>query len=329
MWSDTLNATQDTVVIDQWPDCPPEKLEKLPTVLYYHKPSYKHHSNPALDKNALIRHATSLTKNANAVPARYGYQVKISDPSIRCFKLLFDSSKELPGYVSAEKTIQLMNMNNRRDIDLATDYFSLLKDHVHSVLKQRIGAEHLKRTHQEIIVTVPAIWSEAAREKTSMAAVRAGWGDGKQVSLVSEPEAGAIYSLRHMSSALSVGNTFILCDAGGGTVDLTSYEVSNLDPLRLLEVTPSTRDLCGSTFLNERFMQSLKQKLGDGQFEMLRTERPIALQNVVDCFEKEVKKNFNPDDQLQEFSCHIPGMPDNAAAAVSSSYMVVTSADLV
>lgn len=32
----------------------------------------------------------------------------------------------------------------------------------------------------------------------------------------------------------------MLCDAGGGTVDLISYEVDSVDPLELKELVPGT-----------------------------------------------------------------------------------------
>jgi hypothetical protein len=37
-----------------------------------------------------------------------------------------------------------------------------------------------------------------------------------------------------------VGDAFVICDAGGGTVDLISYEVTALDPLELKELIPGT-----------------------------------------------------------------------------------------
>jgi hypothetical protein len=37
-----------------------------------------------------------------------------------------------------------------------------------------------------------------------------------------------------------VGDAFVLCDAGGGTVDLISYEVDSVTPLELKELVPGT-----------------------------------------------------------------------------------------
>ena len=63
---------------------------------------------------------------------------------------------------------------------------------------------------------------------------------------------------------IKVGDTFVLCDAGGGTVDLISYKVSALKPLlKITEAAAGSGSSCGSTFLNRIFQKHLKDKLGD------------------------------------------------------------------
>jgi serine/threonine-protein kinase ATR len=62
---------------------------------------------------------------------------------------------------------------------------------------------------------------------------------------------------------LKVGRKFVVCDAGGGTVDLISYEVAQVNRLELKEVTEGTGGKCGSSMLNMRFRRHLKQTHGD------------------------------------------------------------------
>ena len=38
---------------------------------------------------------------------------------------------------------------------------------------------------------------------------------------------------------LAVGDAFVVCDAGGGTVDLISYEITSLKPFELKELVGS------------------------------------------------------------------------------------------
>jgi hypothetical protein len=62
---------------------------------------------------------------------------------------------------------------------------------------------------------------------------------------------------------LSVGDTFVVCDAGGGTVDLISYTVVTLEPIiEVKEAAPGTGGLCGSTYVNGRFKEYLQFRLG-------------------------------------------------------------------
>lgn len=61
-----------------------------------------------------------------------------------------------------------------------------------------------------------------------------------------------------------MGDTFVLCDAGGGTVDLISYTISALFPkIQIKEAAPGTGDFCGSTFLDESFSNYLTSILSD------------------------------------------------------------------
>ena len=54
----------------------------------------------------------------------------------------------------------------------------------------------------------------------------------------------------------------MVCDAGGGTVDLISYTVVRLEPvLEVKEAAPGTGGLCGSTYLNRRFREYLEARL--------------------------------------------------------------------
>jgi serine/threonine-protein kinase ATR len=55
----------------------------------------------------------------------------------------------------------------------------------------------------------------------------------------------------------------VVCDAGGGTVDLISYKITQLSPkLQITEATAGTGDKCGSSLLNQRFRKHLKQRRG-------------------------------------------------------------------
>lgn len=76
------------------------------------------------------------------------------------------------------------------------------------------------------IVDADILWAKAAK----MAGLH-------PVSLIKEPEAAALYTLQSLKFSLEEGNVFVICDAGGGTVDLISYQVEAVSPrLQLKEL---------------------------------------------------------------------------------------------
>lgn len=175
-----------------------------------------------------------------------------------------------------------------RSVDtLVTDYISALGDHLTYTLREKLGDNIVKSTPLEFVVTVPAIWSDLAKDKTRKACQAASGLTATQqsVHLVSEPEAAAIYALHGLDPhGLQVGETVVVVDAGGGTVDLISYTITGLKPiLEVEEAAPGSGALCGSTFLNMRFAKYLKAKLGkeDGFDEEVLAE-------AMEVFEKKV-----------------------------------------
>lgn len=86
---------------------------------------------------------------------------------------------------------------------------------------------------------------------------------GAALHIISEPEAAALYALNALDPhGLEIGETFIICDAGGGTVDLITYKISSLKPiLKLAEASPGSGSLCGASFLNRSFLAYLHEKL--------------------------------------------------------------------
>lgn len=53
---------------------------------------------------------------------------------------------------------------------------------------------------------------------------------------------------------------FVIIDAGGGTVDLVIYTITNLKPLKVKEVGLRDGDLAGSAQLNMRFREYLHNR---------------------------------------------------------------------
>jgi molecular chaperone DnaK (HSP70) len=104
---------------------------------------------------------------------------------------------------------------------IVIQYLKALREHSQYILEQqfpRLLKLLRKRVDREYIITIPAVWTDAAKDKTRSCAERAGLGAGDSLHVITEPEAAALYQLVHAVPALNleVGDTFVLCDAGGG-----------------------------------------------------------------------------------------------------------------
>ncbi|KAM0433418.1 hypothetical protein ACHAPT_004296 [Fusarium lateritium] len=124
----------------------------------------------------------------------------------------------------------------------------------------------------EIVLCVPAIWDPKALRimQTSLAAAmdRARFpgvdiqnNSIENLFIVSEPEAAATFMVDN-KMGFRYGDTVVLLDAGGGTVDAVTYQIESQLPLRLSkEVVPHGGGLCGSSYFNEYFREHLLKLL--------------------------------------------------------------------
>ncbi len=222
-----------------------------------------------------------------------------------------------------------MGARGGRNADqLVTDYLSALGDHLRYTLREKLGHGVINSIPLEFVVTVPAIWSDLAKDKTMKACKRAAGlsTSNASIHLISEPEAAAIYALHGLDPhGLELGDSFVVCDAGGGTVDLISYTVSKLKPiLEVQETSPGTGALCGSAFLNMRFAKFLKAKLG--KEEGFDDE---VLAEAMDKFEKSIKRQFTVAASPDEiYTIPVGGLANNKALGISRGRYALKASDL-
>ena len=210
-------------------------------------------------------------------------------------------------------------------MDAVSDYLTQLYKHTMDTLTRRYGESFMAITKVEFVLTVPAVWSDAAKNATLHAAERAGMGNRHDLRLISEPEAAAVYTLKAIQpNHLKVGDNFIVCDAGGGTVDLISYKIIQISPLRVEESAVGTGGLCGSAFLNYRFEDHVRSRIGAERYDNMKEKKPKTWQMGLRTFEEFVKRNFN-EEQHQEVNVPFPGLPDDEEAGLESGFLVMTA----
>jgi len=101
--------------------------------------------------------------------------------------------------------------------DLVVDYLTALRENLEDQLERLPNSMDLQSIPKHYIITVPAVWSDEAQARTRSCAEKAGMG--RQVGIISEPEAAAIHVLNELSEEeypFKLGDTFVVCDAGGG-----------------------------------------------------------------------------------------------------------------
>ena len=110
---------------------------------------------------------------------------RFDDPGLR--------ESEGPGY------LRLPRGKSARDV--CTDYLKEIYKFTMSILEQRLSEGIIRVTPIEFWFTVPAMWSDAAKNDTMTAAKAAGFGvrPHDNIYLIPEPEAAAISTLKKLS----------------------------------------------------------------------------------------------------------------------------------
>ncbi|KAM0137380.1 hypothetical protein ACHAP3_004187 [Botrytis cinerea] len=261
----------------------------------------------------------------------WGYEVqdKLSEPdldkkqyySIMRSKLLLDTSYETEK-IREELKPTLKTLKAKKYIksneDVIVQYLEQLFLHTKRYLRD---IRRLKDTTiVEHVLCVPVIWSPSACRKMQsameIAIQRSSLGGINNLFLVSEPEAAAAYVLKY-SKSIGRGETFILLDAGGGTVDTTTYTVSKEHPLKLMrEEVTAAGGLYGSSYLNEAFGEHLF-----GRLESEKSDIEIygkTIQGIVDQqtikFENSLKRAMDvTNENMAPIFLNIDGLRENPA----------------
>ncbi|XP_052083292.1 heat shock 70 kDa protein 12B-like isoform X4 [Mytilus californianus] len=185
---------------------------------------------------------------------------------------------------------------------LAMDVFAIsiqaLKDH----LIEELDKKGTTMTVKDIrwVLTVPAIWTDAAKQFMRKSAEKAGI-PGKNLLIALEPEAASIYCQYLPTEKLNgaeegftmseVGTKYMIIDVGGGTADITVHE--KLEDGKLEELCQATGDACGGTSIDNEFLQLMVKIVGAPLMNSLAKNDPVAYLDLFREFET-VKRKTKP-----------------------------------
>lgn len=210
------------------------------------------------------------------------------------------------------KEVFAIQESDKQPVDIVAAFLAQVRIWLVKNLDKRYGEETWRTLPVTLVVTVPAVWSDRAKFLTLEAVAKAGFNElgssqSTTVILVTEPEAAALYTIRNMRGTthdlqFKTGEGFILCDMGGGTIDLISYRIAATRPTRIEEATVGGGAQCGGSFVDRAFIRWLGQLLGEKTFEefagcksedISRVSQSMKLAQLLHDFNYEAKGGFN------------------------------------
>lgn len=312
-----------------WPNNRTGTADDVPTEIQYANPETREHSwgysipkgrrqvaEPLKWFKLLLQEDTSnFTKRKGAVSVNMDHFVRSFDQALSNFGGTLGDIATSP----AVKTSAQLRQLGLQPVDVIEDFLCSVRKIVHESMENTYHRAFVNDSNVEYVLTIPAIWSDSAKALMVSAAQKAGYGQHRvDFHLVSEPEAAAAYTLKVIQpNDFKEDDTFIICDAGGGTVDLISYKVQSLDPLRVDEVVGGTGDLCGSVYLDSGFRAHMERRVGKATLDKMK----LPAQNAMDRSWEEVKCSFGPDNGYDdEFDVNVPGLPDNEELGIQEGF---------
>ncbi|CAG2206557.1 unnamed protein product [Mytilus edulis] len=202
------------------------------------------------------------------------------------FKMCLHTNKK----ISLEMLLEDITGKSISAIDVFALSIMALKNHLMASLEtQGTGVES---NDIRWVLTVPAIWTDNAKQFMRESAERAGIPKANLL-LALEPEAASIYCQYLPTDKLvgiepgftmsETGTKYMIVDLGGGTADITVHE--KLSDGCLKELCRATGGDCGGTCVDLEYIQVLIKIVGAPLIELMKRENPESYLDFLREFE--------------------------------------------
>ncbi|KAL8668801.1 MAG: hypothetical protein Q9168_006582 [Polycauliona sp. 1 TL-2023] len=204
-------------------------------------------------------------------PQKWGYTVGLTDESFKWIKILLEENHK---YITTVETVkdsnQLLKKVDKKAHEVVADYLKLLWEYTLDDI-QKFHPTFREIFALRIVLTVPAMWSPAAKDKTLQAALLAGMPS--PIRLVTEPEAAALATLKDK--------------ADDDTLKASDLSIPRVpDSFAYLLIG----GLCGSVFLDSSFQKYIETIVGEAQYNSIKeTNRKKMMKE----FEYGIKRTFS------------------------------------
>ncbi|KAF4478595.1 hypothetical protein FAGAP_12288 [Fusarium agapanthi] len=236
----------------------------------------------------------------------WGYSIPGDEIGLKWFKLLlledYDITAEMSNSSQIREARKFLKESNDDAVDAVANFLRELWGHAMDAIIRKFGDELVGQSRFHVVVTLPAIWPPYAQQRMKQAAKMSGILDKRlcgetTLHFISEPEAAALATVEDLSkrSTIKKGDTLVICDAGGGTVDLISYVVESTKPFTIKECVKGDGGLCGSIFLDENFLKLIKRKISSKSWKNISKADEKRFLN--DEWEHGIKEQFSGQDR--------------------------------
>jgi ASC-1-like (ASCH) protein len=175
------------------------------------------------------------------------------------------SAKSWLSYAGVDRTAPILPWQAPEEVPKLSpvEATSQFLQHLRTVWDNGEAGQQVALADQDVLLTVPASFDEAARELTRRAAEQAGY---QHVTLLEEPQAAFYAWLESQGDAwrsrIKVNDLVLVCDIGGGTTDFSLIMVSEENgELTLKRVAVGDHILLGGDNMDLALAQVLRQRL--------------------------------------------------------------------
>ncbi|CZR50401.1 uncharacterized protein PAC_00273 [Phialocephala subalpina] len=233
--------------------------------------------------------ASRIPINANKVPTKVGYkagEIGIDSWGFECpapenippgsavkdlFKFHLDNS-----FVGRKFQRSPQNAPKIENVKMwYIDFLTCLHTHIIRFLRERLRID-VNSTPTEFIFSIPTSWNESDlmvrcfRELVHAAGFEKA---GNVIMELTEGEASAVFTAKHLGHKFQEGEVFIVCDAGGGTTDMCVLNVKSAqeETVELENLDDPQDQLRGIRGLPEDLIRRLAHQVTRGAFQTLKT----------------------------------------------------------
>lgn len=200
--------------------------------------------------------------------------------------------------INRQLVLTASNGKQMKAVDVFSSAITFFKDHLINSVNRRNAGNCITVESIRWVLTVPAIWSDSAKQFMRESAEKAGIPK-RCLVIALEPECASIYcqslpeeKLRAKADFKKSGARYLVLDNGGGTVDVTVHQI--IDENRVREVYKATGGAWGGTKVDESFVEYLVSMFSDEVIQTLKKQYASDWVDMMRDFEQ-VKRTISLD----------------------------------